>query len=216
MKRVTMGHVLGIVGLVLLIDLFSKVYIKTHFFYGEEVKVLGDWFRIHFIENEGMAFGMKFGERYGKLFLSLFRLVAVVWGFIYIRSTLLKQRYAPGLIVCAALILAGALGNLVDSIFFGKIFTESSFHMARLVPWGQGYGDVFHGKVVDMLYFPLFSGTYPSWFPVWGGQPFEFFRPVFNIADTAISTGVIAIFVFQKRLLRKPLGPLAAQATEAS
>ena len=197
-------HVIGIVLLVLIVDIFSKVYVKTHFFYGEEVSVMGNWFKLHFIENEGMAFGMKFGDHYGKLFLTLFRLVAVAVGFYFIQNTLIKQKYSNGLIVCASLVLAGALGNSIDSVFFGKIFTESSFHVARFVPWGQGYGEVFHGKVVDMLYFPIMSGTYPSWVPVWGGQPFEFFRPVFNIADTAISTGVFSIFIFQKWLIQKP------------
>lgn len=197
-------HVIGIVLLVLIIDIFSKVYVKTHFFYGEEVSVMGNWFKLHFIENEGMAFGMKFGDHYGKLFLTLFRLVAVALGFYFIQNTLIKQKYSNGLIVCASLVLAGALGNSIDSVFFGKIFTESSFHVARFVPWGQGYGEVFHGKVVDMLYFPILSGTYPSWVPIWGGQPFEFFRPVFNVADTAISTGVFSIFLFQKWLIQKP------------
>ena len=210
MKQVKLIHVTGIVLLVLCADILSKVYIKTHFFYGEEIRVLGDWFRIHFIENEGMAFGMKFGEHYGKLFLTLFRLVAVVWGFYFIQTTLIREKYSKGLIICSALILAGALGNSIDSVFFGKIFTESSFHVARFVPWGQGYGELFHGKVVDMLYFPLFSGQYPSWFPIWAGQPFEFFRPVFNIADAAISTGVISIFVFQRRLLKKDELPSVA------
>lgn len=188
---------------VLLFDQFSKIYIKTHFFYGEEVNVIGSWFRLHFIENEGMAFGMKFGEHYGKLFLTLFRIIAVIWGFYYIQTTLIKEKYSNGLIFCSSLILAGALGNSFDSIFYGKIFTESSFHIARYVPWGQGYGEVFHGKVVDMLYFPVLSGTFPAKFPMWGGETYEFFRPVFNIADAAISTGVISLFVFQKSLLKK-------------
>jgi signal peptidase II (EC:3.4.23.36). Aspartic peptidase. MEROPS family A08 len=187
----------------LIADQASKIYIKTHFYYGEEYKVIGQWFRLHFIENEGMAFGMKFGERWGKLLLTLFRLAAVVWGFFYIKNTLIKQGYRNGLIFCASLILAGAIGNSIDSVFYGKIFTESSFHLARFTRWGQGYGDLFHGKVVDMLYFPIFRGTFPSWLPIWGGEDFEFFRPVFNIADAAISVGVIAIFVFQKSLLKK-------------
>lgn len=211
-------HVIGVVLAVLSLDIFSKVYIKTHFFYGEEINVIGNWFKLHFIENEGMAFGMTFGEHYGKLFLTLFRLIAVAWGFYFIQSTLIKQRYSNGLIFCGALILAGALGNSVDSVFFGKIFTESSFHTARFVPWGQGYGELFHGKVVDMLYFPVMKGTYPSWFPIWGGESFEFFRPVFNIADTAISTGVISIFVFQKSLLHNHIEqksiPIVEQPTE--
>ncbi len=213
-------HVILVVVAVLLLDQFSKIYIKTHFFYGEEVNVLGNRFRLHFIENEGMAFGMKFGEHYGKLFLTLFRLVAVCWGFYFIQNTLIKEKYSNGLIFCGALVLAGALGNSFDSVFYGKLFTESSFHLARFVPWGQGYGELFHGKVVDMLYFPIAQGTYPTWFPIWGGESFEFFRPVFNIADAAISTGVISIFVFQKNMLKKHDEPIITKTetpiTEAS
>lgn len=200
-------HVLATVFIVLFLDQFLKIYIKTHFFYGEEINVIGRWFRLHFIENEGMAFGMKFGDDWGKIFLTVFRIIAVIWGFYFIKNTLIKEKYHSGLIFCSALILAGALGNSVDSIFYGKIFTESSFHVARFVPWGQGYGSLLHGKVVDMLYFPILSGHYPSWFPVWGGEAFEFFRPVFNIADASISGGVIAIFVFQKKLLKKEEAP---------
>lgn len=194
-------HVFLIVFFVLLVDQASKIYIKTHFFYGEELPILGSWFKLHFIENEGMAFGMKFGEHYGKLFLTLFRLIAVGWGFYFIQKTLIREKYHNGLIVCAALILAGALGNSIDSVFYGKIFTESSFHVSHWVPWGQGYAEMFHGRVVDMLYFPLIQGHWPSWVPLWGGEEFEFFRPVFNIADMAISGGVISILVFQKKFL---------------
>ena len=158
---------------------------------------------LHDLTNEGMAFGMKFGEDWGKVFLTVFRIVAVIWGFIFIKNTLIKEKYNGGLIFCSSLILAGALGNSIDSIFYGEIFTESSFHVAHWVSWGQGYGTILHGKVVDMLYFPVLQGTYPSWFPFWKGEPFEFFRPVFNIADASISGGVIAIFVFQKMFLKK-------------
>jgi signal peptidase II len=133
----------------------------------------------------------------------LFRLVAVAWGFYFIQNTLIKEKYSNGLIFCASLILAGALGNSFDSVFYGKVFTESSFHVAKWTAWGQGYTDMFHGRVVDMLYFPVLKGTYPTWFPVWGGEDFEFFRPVFNLADAAISGGVIAIFVFQGKMLSK-------------
>lgn len=196
-------HVILTVILVLLIDQLSKIYIKTHFFAGEEINVIGNWFRLHFLENEGMAFGMKFGGSWGKLALTIFRLLAVLWGFFFIQNTLIKQGYSNGLIFCSALILAGALGNSFDSVFYGKIFTESSFHVSKWVAWGQGYGELFHGKVVDMLYFPLLKGVYPSWVPMLGGQEFEFFRPVFNIADAAISGGVIAIFVFQGSLLKR-------------
>lgn len=212
-------QVIWTVLIVLLIDQLSKVYVKTHFAYNEEINVFGDWFKIHFIENEGMAYGMSFGDRWGKLFLTLFRLVAVAVGFYFIQQTLIKKQYPNGLIFCSALILAGALGNSLDSVFYGKIFTESSFHVAKFVPWGQGYTDMFHGRVVDMLYFPIIRGHFPQWFPIWGGEDFEFFRPIFNIADMAISGGVIAIFVFQQKFLHdkhsKTTQPLA-QSTEAN
>jgi signal peptidase II len=130
----------------------------------------------------------------------LFRLVACIWGFFFVNN-LIKQKYHAGLIFCAALILAGAIGNLIDSIFYGMIFSEAMHKPSHLVPWGQGYGKLLHGRVVDMLYFPVFKGTWPSWMPMWAGEPFEFFRPIFNIADAAISTGVISIIVFQKWLL---------------
>lgn len=201
-------HVAFTVLIVLLLDQLLKIYIKTHFSYGEEHNVIGDWFKLHFIENEGMAFGMKFGEHWGKLFLTLFRLVAVAWGFYFIQNTLIKEKYSNGLIFCASLILAGALGNSIDSVFYGKIFTESSFHVAKWTAWGKGYTDMFHGRVVDMLYFPILKGTYPTWFPIWGGEDFEFFRPVFNIADAAISGGVISIFVFQGKMLSKEKNPI--------
>jgi signal peptidase II len=200
---VKLKHVIYTVLVVLFLDQFLKIYIKTHFSYGEEHNVIGNWFKLHFIENEGMAFGMKFGEHWGKLFLTLFRLFAVAWGFYFIQNTLIKEKYSNGLIFCASLILAGALGNSLDSVFYGKIFTESSFHVAKWTAWGQGYTDMFHGRVVDMLYFPVLKGTYPTWLPIWGGEDFEFFRPVFNLADAAISGGVISIFVFQGKMLSK-------------
>lgn len=194
-------HVFLTVGIVLLLDQFLKIYIKTHFYYGEEVYVIGQWFRLHFIENEGMAFGMKFGDHWGKIFLTSFRLAAVCWGFYFIQKNLIQKKYGNGLIFCASLILAGAMGNLIDSLVYGKIFTESSFHKAHFVSWGQGYGELLHGKVVDMLYFPLLNGSFPDWFPIWGGEAYEFFRPVFNLADFAISFGVISILVFQNKML---------------
>lgn len=196
-------HVIITVLIVLFLDQWLKIYIKTHFYYGEEINILGEWFRLHFIENEGMAYGMKFGEEWGKIFLTLFRIVAVIWGFYFIKNTLIKEKYHSGVVFCSSLILAGALGNSVDSVFYGKIFSESSFHVARFVTWGQGYENLLHGRVVDMLYFPVISGYFPSWFPIWANEPFEFFRPVFNIADAAISCGVIAIFIFQKTFLHK-------------
>jgi len=196
-------HAILIILFVVLIDQALKFYIKTSFYYGEDVTILGSWFRLRFIENEGMAFGMKLSEgSAGKLILTLFRLCAVVFGFFLLKRIVVKG-YTKGAIVCGSLILAGALGNLIDSIFYGLIFTESSFHIAKLVPFGQGYGDLFHGRVVDMLYFPLIDTKLPDWFPFWGGKDFVFFEPVFNIADAAISVGVITLLVFQRKFLAK-------------
>lgn len=150
-----------------------------------------------------MAFGMKLSEAAtGKLILSLFRLVAVAFGFFLLKR-LVNKKYHNGAIICGALILAGALGNLIDSIFYGLIFTESTFHVAKLVPFGQGYGELFHGRVVDMLYFPLVDTTLPEWVPFKGGENFVFFEPVFNIADAAISVGVILLLIFQKKFMQK-------------
>ena len=168
--------------------------------------VIGNWFRLYFIENEGMAYGWKFGGEWGKMILSLFRLAAVIFGVFYLNS-IIKKKYHPGFILCAALIFAGALGNLIDSMFYGIIFEESSpslLNVAKIFP-EKGYAGFFHGKVVDMLYFPIIRNAhFPSWFPFWGGEEFEFFRPIFNLADAAISTGVITILVFQKRFFAQP------------
>lgn len=194
-------NALLIVFLIILADQVLKLYIKTHFYYGQEINVLGNWFKLHFIENEGMAYGMKLGEAdFGKLMLTLFRLVAVVIGFVFLKRIIIKG-YAKGTIICGALILAGALGNLIDSIFYGLIFSESSFHIAQFVPWGHGYGKMFHGRVVDMLYFPVIETKLPAWIPLQGGKDFVFFEPVFNIADAAISVGVLILILFQKRLI---------------
>lgn len=175
---------------ILLIDQWVKYYIKTHFFLGEEVDVMGNWFKLHFTENYGMAFGMEFGGKSGKLLLTLFRLIAI--GFIgwYIVS-LTKKKNHTGYIVSWALIMAGAVGNLIDSIFYGVWF---------------GYDSWFHGRVVDMFYFPIIQTTLPQGFPLWGGEEFEFFRPVFNVADAAISVGFIAILLFQRTFMKEELG----------
>ncbi len=185
-----------IIFLVLLIDQTIKIYIKTHFLLGEE-HVVTKWFIIHFIENPGMAFGMQFSGDWGKLLLSLFRIVAV--GFIsWYMVKLVKTNAHTGLIICVALIVAGAAGNIIDSAFYGLIFSESGYQLATLFPAGGGYAGFLHGKVVDMLYFPIFNGTFPQWLPIWGGERYLFFSPVFNIADSSITTGVISILVFQK------------------
>lgn len=194
-------YALLIILLVIIVDQWSKIYVKTHFYYGEEVLVMGNWFRLHFIENNGMAFGMKFSQGdIGKLLLTSFRLIAVGFGF-YVLKQLVKKQYSRGAIICGSLILAGAMGNLIDSMFYGLIFTESSFHIARFVPFGQGYGKFLHGQVVDMLYFPMVEFKIPDSFPLVGGKIFSFFDPVFNIADAAISTGVITLLVFQKKMI---------------
>lgn len=166
---------------VLAIDQWSKYYIKTHFVLGEEINVIGNWFRLHFTENYGMAFGFEFGGKTGKLFLTLFRIVFVMAIGWYVFNMAKKQ--APkNYIMAWTLIIAGAVGNIIDSIFYGVWFN---------------YDTWFHGRVVDMLYFPLIQTTIPEWFPFWAGEEFEFFRPVFNIADTAISIGVVLILLFQ-------------------
>ncbi len=189
--------------LVIFADQALKFYIKLHYYAGEEHNVIGNWFRLHFVENEGMAWGWKFGGEFGKIILTLFRLVAVIWGSFLLRG-FIRKHYHKGFIICAALIYAGALGNLIDSLFYGLIFNDPSGAIAHVFPAGGGYAGLFHGKVVDMLYFPIIRDAhYPKWVPFVGGDDFEFFRPVFNIADAAISTGVIVILVFQNKFFKK-------------
>ena len=165
---------------------------------GEEFNILGfEWAKIHFVENNGMAFGLELGGNWGKLALSLFRVVAV--GFLgYYIHLLIKARASMGLLVCFALILAGALGNILDSAFYGLIFSEGYHGVATMFPEEGGYAPFLFGKVVDMLYFPMFRGTIPESFPFWAGDPYLFFRPVFNVADTAITVGVLSLLAFHR------------------
>ena len=168
--------------------------------YGDEINMLGlNWARLHFVENPGMAFGWEIAGNYGKLILSVFRIAAV--GFlIYLISTLIKKDVKTGLWVSFSLILAGALGNIIDSTFYGVIFSESRFHggLAMMFPPDGGYAPLLYGRVVDMFYFPMFSGTFPEWLPKWGGESFLFFRPVFNLADSAITVGVFNLILFHR------------------
>jgi signal peptidase II len=200
-------HIVILILLILLVDQVFKFYIKLNYHLGEDHSVIGSWFRLHFVENEGMAWGWKLGESgsWGKLALTLFRLVAVFFG-VYFINKIIKEKYHKGFILCVALIFAGAVGNLIDSLFYGMIFEVSdplTRNVATLFPEGGGYAGFLHGKVVDMLYFPIINTVLPEWVPFWGGEPFEFFSPVFNIADSSISIGLIAILLFQNRFFPK-------------
>jgi len=173
--------------IILLVDQASKTWVKTNMYLGQEFKILGDWFIIHFTENNGMAFGLEFGGEFGKLSLSLFRIAAVA-GIGYGMHYLIQHKYHRGLIIKVAMIFAGALGNIIDSVFYGRIYD---------------YATLFHGRVVDMFYFPILQGIFPTWVPIWGGEDYIFFRPVFNVADAAISVGVILILVYQKTYFKE-------------
>jgi len=208
---VKLKHVAIIIALIIIADQALKIYIKTSFHFGEANKIL-PWFHLHFIENPGMAWGWKFGNETGKIVLTLFRLAAVIFGTWYL-GKIVKQHYHKGFIICASLIYAGALGNLIDSMFYGMIFDKGYVYVPELYRYQEytgvasfstnGYSSFLHGCVVDMLYFPIFETNLPKWVPVWGGESFEFFSPIFNIADASISVGVITLLLFQKRFFKK-------------
>jgi signal peptidase II len=205
---------------VLSIDQIVKIWVKTHMHYGQEILMLGsEKARLHFVENPGMAFGWEInGGNWGKLLLSVFRIIAI--SFLgYLIYNFIKAGERKSVIFCFSMVLAGALGNMIDSAFYGMIFSASSYHhnnVATLFPPEGGYASFLHGKVVDMFYFPVISGTWPSWVPNWGGTSFEFFQPVFNVADAAISTGVISLLLFHRSFLSGSTASAAKATADAS
>lgn len=187
--------------LLLLFDQVLKIWVKTHMEIGQEIHLFGKWGMLHFIENNGMAFGMEMGGRTGKFILSIFRIVAI-FGIGWFLKSLIDKNASLGLILAVSAIMAGAIGNIIDSAFYGMIFSESFNQPAILFPPGGGYSSFLHGRVVDMFYFPLIDTHWPDWSPLKPGESFVFFRPVFNIADSAITCGVISIVLFQKKMFR--------------
>lgn len=199
MQLKTSWKLLGIGTLLILIDQVSKILVKTQMTIGESFSVLGDWFQIYFVENEGMAFGMSFGGAVGKFLLTLFRIVLVVFLIGYIRR-LMRKQVPMGVLVGLTLITVGALGNIIDSLFYGVLFGPSTFYeVAQFLPEGGGYAPFCFGHVVDMLYFPLIDTTWPSWVPFVGGKELVFFRPIFNFADSCITVGAFYLILFQWR-----------------
>jgi len=194
--------------LILVADQALKILIKTHMFIGQEIHILGDRGMIHFIENNGMAFGMEMGGKPGKLILSIFRIIAI-FGIGWYLSTLIKTKANLGFILAVSAIMAGAIGNILDSAFYGMIFSESFNNVATLFPKGGGYAPFLHGRVVDMLYFPVINTHWPEWSPFRPGQSLIFFRPVFNLSDASITCGVFSILLFQRSMFRENKEPVA-------
>jgi signal peptidase II len=190
-----------LIALILFIDQVLKIWIKTHMVIGQEIHLFGNWGILHFIENNGMAFGMEMGGKPGKLALSVFRVLAI-FGIGWFLSTLISKKANLGLILAVSAIMAGAIGNILDSAFYGMIFSESYNQHAVLFPPGGGYSSFLHGRVVDMFYFPVIDTHWPQWSPYRPGESLVFFRPVFNVADSSITCGVIAIVLFQKRMFK--------------
>jgi signal peptidase II len=205
---------IALIFLVLIIDQVVKFEIKTTMTIGESISVFGNWFQIRFIENPGMAFGLDIPGKWGKPVLTIFRILAVIAIGWYLNQLIVRKAHT-GLILCVALILAGATGNIIDSLFYGIIFDESTyFKVASLFPQEGGYAPLLYGKVVDMLYFPVIHGHFPSWFPGKAGEEFIFFRPIFNLADTSISVGILTILVFQKRYFPQQVEEIIEEAEE--
>lgn len=187
--------------LILILDQAIKIWVKTHMQIGDEIHLFGKYGMLHFIENNGMAFGMEMGGKKGKIILSIFRVIAI-FGIGWFLTTLYRKKSNLGLILAVSAILAGAIGNLIDSAFYGMIFSESFSQPAILFPPGGGYSSFLQGRVVDMLYFPVINTHWPMWSPFRPGESFIFFRPVFNVSDSAITCGVFAILIFQKKMFR--------------
>lgn len=205
MKNISKSKlVLIVIFSVILIDQLSKIWIKTTMMIGEEHRVLGNWFIIHFVENNGMAFGIEFFGKIGKYLLSIFRIVAVSL-IAYYLAKLVKKEISIGFIIAVALIFSGALGNIIDSTFYGLIFDHSYSQIAQFLPPEGGYAGILQGRVVDMLYFPIIQGHYPDWSPIKPSEPFIFFSPVFNIADSAITIGMSIILIWHKKTLKSQL-----------
>ena len=192
-----------IIFLILIADQVLKIWIKTTMSIGDEFVVFNDWFILHFVENNGMAFGFEFAGEYGKMFLSIFRIIAVIAIGWYLFKLTKRKEIPFGFIVSISLIFAGAIGNIIDSLFYGMIFEHSYGQVSAIFPEGGGYAGFLHGKVVDMFYFPLITGRYPGWMPFFGGNEFIFFRPVFNIADSAITVGIFSILIFYRTYFNK-------------
>jgi signal peptidase II len=221
MKKI---HAVILITLIVLADQLLKIYVKTNFDLNTSRSVFGNWFHLYFVENPGMAYGWKFGGNWGKIALTVFRMGAVVFGVFYLKRVI-REKYHNGFIFCASLIFAGALGNLIDSCFYGLVFDKGMVYNSLMNDYmgyeglavfsTKGYGAFLHGNVVDMLYFPVIKGNFPSWMPIWGGEPFEFFRPIFNLADAAISGGVITILVFQNTFFKQQRAKKSASASEA-
>ncbi len=195
-----MKKVLTTALLLLVLDQLLKFWIKTNMFLGQEFRIF-DWFIIHFTENNGMAFGLEFGGDTGKIILSVFRIIVIVWGFTYI-NTLTKTSLPNGLLVALGLVFGGAIGNIVDGVFYGVLFNDSYNQIAEFLPAVGGYSTFLMGKVVDMFYFPLINTHFPNWIPFFGGEHFIFFRPVFNIADAGISVGMFVLILFYRKYFR--------------
>jgi signal peptidase II len=187
----------------LVADQVSKFWVKLSMRSGEEFSYIGNWARIHFVENEGMAFGMSFGAGMGKLMLTIFRIIAVLFITYYLTQQVKDKKSSKGFVFALSLILVGAVGNIIDSIFYGPIFSHSEGQIASLFPAAGGYAGWFHGRVVDMFYFPIYRGILPDWIPFFGGKYFEFFQFIFNVADACITVGVFIILIFQKQFFKE-------------